>query len=157
MSSLASRPARLYEVLALAEMVTWTLLLLGMFGKYVLDLGELGVRIGGSVHGFVFLSYCLVTVLVAVDQRWRPGQALLGLASAIVPYATWPFERYARRRGLLGHSWRLRHDEPVSAHERVAGAAIRRPLPATLVALVGVCLVFATLLALGNPKDWFLS
>src|SRR5699024_1890214 len=61
-------PSRLYRLLALAEMVTWTLLLLGMLLKYALQVTEVGVRIGGSLHGFVFLSYVVVTVLVAVDQ-----------------------------------------------------------------------------------------
>ena len=84
MSSL-THPRRLYGTLATAEMVTWTLLLAGMAGKYLLGLGELGVRVGGGVHGFVFLAYCVVTVLVAVDQRWRAGHLLVGLASAVVP------------------------------------------------------------------------
>ena len=66
-------PRRLYRTLALAEAVTWTLLIAGMLAKYVLHLGELGVRIGGSVHGFVFLAYCAVTVLVGrkIDAELR--------------------------------------------------------------------------------------
>src|SRR5699024_10493295 len=68
---LLSTPSRLYRVLALAEVVTWTLLLGGMFVKYVLDSTELLVRIGGGLHGFTFLCYVVVTVLVAVDQRWK--------------------------------------------------------------------------------------
>lgn len=56
-----------------SRLVTWTLLLAGMAGKYVFGLGQLGVTIGGGLHGFVFLAYCLVTVLVTVDQRWRLG------------------------------------------------------------------------------------
>src|SRR5699024_5024371 len=48
---LLSTPSRLYRVLALAEVVTWTLLLGGMFVKYVLSSTELLVRIGGGLHG----------------------------------------------------------------------------------------------------------
>src|SRR5690625_7003196 len=54
---LISTPSRLYRALALAEWVTWTLLLAGMFVKYVLEAGEWLVRIGGGLHGFTFLSY----------------------------------------------------------------------------------------------------
>ncbi|WP_116111872.1 DUF3817 domain-containing protein [Austwickia chelonae] len=155
MSAVVSRPARLYQVLALAEMVTWTLLLLGMAGKYLLDLGEVGSRIGGGIHGFVFLAYCLVTVLIAVDQRWSLRDLALGLGSAVLPYATVPFERYAERRGLLGQTWRLHTDEPGGSHERLVGLAVRRPVQAGLVGLLSVTVVFATLLTLGPPTRWF--
>ena len=120
-------PSRLYRLLALAEMVTWTLLLLGMLLKYALQVTEVGVRIGGSLHGFVFLSYVVVTVLVAVDQRWSLGRLAMGLGSALVPYLTVPFERWAHRKGMLGDSWRLREDAPRSFPEKVVALALRRP------------------------------
>lgn len=150
-----STPTRLYRVLALAEMVTWTLLLAGMFVKYVLDAGELLVRTGGSLHGFTFLSYVVVTVLVAVDQRWKLRDLALGLGSAIIPYLTVPFERSALRRGLLGTSWRLRGDEGRTAPERIVAAALRKPLLAGLIAVVVVAIVFSVLLSLGPPTEWF--
>ena len=155
MSSLAPGPARLYGALALAEMVTWTLLLLGMAGKYLLGLGQMGVRVGGGIHGFVFLSYCLVTMLVAVDQRWRVSQLLTGLGSAVVPYATVPFERHALRSGLLDGHWRLRTDVPSGVAERVAATAVRRPVASAIVGVVAVAAVFALLLMAGPPTQWF--
>ncbi|WP_232547294.1 DUF3817 domain-containing protein [Propioniciclava soli] len=158
MTSLFRSPRTLYGLLALAEMVTWTLLLAGMAGKYLLrlgELGDLGVRIGGSLHGFVFLSYCLVTVLVAVDQRWPLRDLVVGLLSAVVPYATLPFERSADRRGLLAATWRLRSEQPAGAAEGTVAAALRRPLLAAALALVVVSVVFALLLAAGPPTQWF--
>ena len=148
-------PSRLYRVLALAEMVTWTLLLLGMLLKYVLQVTELGVRIGGALHGFVFLSYVVVTVLVAVDQRWSIGRLALGVGSALIPYLTVPFEQWAHRRGLLWDSWRLREDPPHTLPERVAALALRRPVLAAVVAVVVVAVVFSVLLSLGPPTEWF--
>ncbi len=155
MAALAKNPARLFTLLAQAEMVTWTLLLLGMLAKYVLHLGELGVRIGGSLHGFVFLAYVLVTVLVAVDQKWAFRDLLAGLGSAIIPYLTVPFERSAMRRGLLGDTWRLRAQEGRGIAERAVALVVRRPVPASLVLLVAIVLVFSGLLALGPPTQWF--
>lgn len=155
MAALAKNPARLFTHLAQAEMVTWTLLLLGMLAKYVLHLGELGVRIGGSLHGFVFLAYVLVTVLVAVDQKWAFRDLLAGLGSAIIPYLTVPFERSAMRRGLLGDTWRLRTQEGRGIAERAVALVVRRPVPASLVLLVAIVLVFSGLLALGPPTQWF--
>src|SRR5699024_11983593 len=58
------------------------------------------------IHGFVFLCYCAATVAVWTDKRWTAGTGLLGLVSAIVPYATVPFERSVERRGLLDGPWR---------------------------------------------------
>lgn len=152
---LLSTPSRLYRVLALAEVVTWTLLLGGMFVKYVLDSTELLVRIGGGLHGFTFISYVVVTVLVAVDQRWKVKDLALGVGSAIIPYLTVPFERSAKRRGLLGSTWRLREEEGRSAPESLVSLALRHPLPAALIALLGVAVVFSILLSLGPPTEWF--
>src|SRR5699024_4744271 len=152
---LLSTPSRLYRVLALAEVVTWTLLLGGMFVKYVLSSTELLVRIGGGLHGFKFLCYVVVTVLVAVDHRWKLTDLLLGIASAIIPYLTVPFERSAERRGLLGESWRLREEQGRTVSEKVVGLALRRPFPAALITIVAVAVVFSILLSLGPPTEWF--
>ena len=81
-------PLVLFRRVAIAEAVTWALLLTGMFLKYVTHTTELAVRVFGMLHGVVFIAYCLVTLLVAVDQRWSRGRALLGLVSAVPPFVT---------------------------------------------------------------------
>ena len=146
-------PSRLYRLLALAEMVTWTLLLLGMLLKYALQVTEVGVRIGGGIHGFVFLTYCVVTVLVGTSQRWPLGRTILGLFSAVIPYATIPFEIDARRRGLLDGDWQLARGgrAPRNWFERLCAWAIAHPLLAVVVGLLGVALLFTVLLMLGPP------
>ena len=70
-------PVRLYRLVARAEAVTWALLLTGMFLKYVTETTELGVQVFGMVHGIVFIAYCLVTVVVATDQRWSLPRAFV--------------------------------------------------------------------------------
>ncbi|MFW6599495.1 DUF3817 domain-containing protein [Propionibacteriaceae bacterium Y2011] len=146
-------PKRLFTTLAFAEVVTWTLLLVGMALKYLTDTTELGVRIGGGLHGFVFLGYCVVTVLVGVSQRWHVGWILGGLLSAVVPYATIWFERQVTRRGMLGDTWRLGRGgaEPGWFGEHVVAWVLRHPVVAAVVAVVGVSVVFAVLLYLGPP------
>ena len=57
----AMSPVLLFRRVAVAEAVTWALLLGGMVLKYVTDTTELGVRVFGMVHGVVFVAYCLVT------------------------------------------------------------------------------------------------
>lgn len=109
----------------------------------------------GSLHGFVFLSYVLVTVLVAVDQRWRARDVAAGLGSAVIPYLTVPFERSALRCGLLGDSWRLATHDGQGLADRIVSLVVRRPVPAALVLVVVIALVFTGLLAVGPPTQWF--
>ncbi|GAB3998861.1 DUF3817 domain-containing protein [Nocardioides marmoraquaticus] len=147
-------PHRLHGLLARAEVVTWTVLLFGMVLKYGTGTTELVVRIGGGLHGFVFLAYALVTVLVAVDARWSTGRLVAGLGSAVVPYLSVVFERSAARAGVLPGRWRLRAERGRGPVERLVGAALRAPVPAGLVALVVLVLVFSGLLAAGPPTEW---
>ena len=94
-------PAPVFRRVAVAEAVTWALLLAGMFLKYVTETTELGVRDPSAwSHGVVFIAYCLTTVLVAVDQQLVTGR--LRRARPSVPRgATVAFERCDRlgRRG----------------------------------------------------------
>lgn len=144
-------PRRLYRGVALAEAITWALLLTGMFLKYVTHTTELGVRVFGMLHGIVFISYCLATVVLWVDQKWPASRLLLGLGAAIPPFATVPFERYAERAGLLGDDWRLRSAEPQGPFESIASWLLRRPLQGAAVALVAIAGLTALALVVGPP------
>ena len=146
-------PKRLFSVFAIGEAITWTLLLLGMFLKYVTQTTEVMVSIGGGVHGFMFLAYCVTTVFVGVSQRWGMGAIVLGLGSAIIPYATIPFEVWARRRNLLDGLWGLAEGcrEPRTLLERPIAWGIRRPIAALLTGAMAVAVVFVVLLLLGPP------
>ena len=121
-------PALMFRRVAVAEAITWALLLTGMFLKYVTGTTELGVRVFGMLHGVVFVAYGVVTLVVAVDQRWRPGRTLAGLACAVPPFATVPFDRWLER--LV--AWLVRSPAQGVAAGLVAVAAL-----AGLALLVG--------------------
>jgi integral membrane protein len=144
-------PGRLLRNVARAEAVTWTLLLVGMFLKYVTDTTELGVRVFGMAHGVVFITYCLTVVAVAVDQRWRPGQALLGLACAVPPFVTLWFERYVDARSLSARQWRLRRETPTGTLERPVTWVVRNPLAGVGAGLAAVAGLTAIALVVGPP------
>ena len=91
----------LFSIVAIAEACSWTGLLIGMFFKYVVVGNEIGVKIFGPVHGALFTAYVLLTLAVAVLNRWRWTTALVALVCSIPPLATLAFERWARHRGLL--------------------------------------------------------
>jgi integral membrane protein len=150
-------PRLLYRTVAIAEAITWTLLIGGMLLKYVIAPGEFGdaaVRVGGFVHGLVFLAYGITAVLVGVNQHWRPRVMLVALATAVVPYATIPFDRWLERRGMLTGRWRReatgdpRDNTPVS---RLLRFGLARPVLFASVLAVGLVAVFTTLLVLGPP------
>lgn len=146
-------PRSLFRSLAVAEAITWALLLSGMFVKYATEaesMGELGVRVFGMVHGVVFIPYCLVTVLVAIDQRWSLPRAVLGLAAAVPPFATLLFEVYADRRGLLGTDWLSREDSPTALQRAVCWLLRHYQLAAGML-VVAVGLLTAVALAVGPP------
>lgn len=144
-------PRRLHRLVSRAEAVTWALLLTGMFLKYVTETTELGVRVFGMLHGIVFIAYCLATVLLWVDQRWSFGRLVAGLACAIPPFATVPFELYAERRGLLADQWRLRVHEPSTPIERVAALVLRRPALGAAAGVGAVAVLTGVALVVGPP------
>ena len=146
-------PRILYARIALAEVVSWTLLLTGMFLKYVTRTTELGVTIFGMVHGIVFIAFCLVTVLLWVNQRWTVREGLLGLASAVPPFLTVWWERRLDRAGRLDGGWRLGRDgeAPANPAERVVAALLARPVVAVAVGFVAVAALTGVALVVGPP------
>lgn len=145
-------PRRLFTTVATAEAVTWTLLLIGMFLKYVTKTTELGVRIGGMLHGIVFIAYVIVTIVVWIDQRWGAKRGVIALACAIPPLVTLWAERWLLRDGQLGESWRLRTKGAATTPvEGVVSGALRRPALAALALVVAVAVLTAVALVVGPP------
>jgi integral membrane protein len=146
-------PRTLYRRIALAEVVTWALLLLGMVLKYVTRTTELGVKVFGMAHGVVFIAFCLVTLLLWVNQRWTPREGLVGLLSAVPPFLTVWWVRRLERRGRLDGGWRLGRagDVPRNPAERVVAALLARPVAAVGVGVVAVVALTGVALVLGPP------
>ena len=149
-------PLSLYSRLALAEVITWALLLTAMVAKYGFGVDQ-ATAVAGGVHGFVFLSYCVTTVAVWVDKRWPVPTGLAGLASSVIPFCTLPFEHRVRDRGLLEGPWSLARGgrSPQNPMERMLATGLRHPVAAAAVVLLVVAVVFALLLLAGPPTEWF--
>lgn len=147
-------PQVLFRRFAVAEAVTWALLLLGMALKYLTRTTEVGVTVFGPLHGTVFIAYCVVAVFVAVDQRWSAGTTLLALASAVPPFATVWFERRVIRTGrLTAGGWRLAPGGQIAGGpvERLQAWTLRRPALAVLAGVVLVAVLTGIALLLGPP------
>nr|WP_218844797.1 DUF3817 domain-containing protein [Microbacterium pseudoresistens] len=143
----------MFRVLAVAEAITWTLLIAGLVIRAVGG-PAVAVTIAGGIHGFVFLSYGATAVLLAFHQRWSVGVAALTIASAIVPYATIPVEIWLHRTGRLDGSWRL--DETADPrdrtwYDRTMRWFLRHPWVLVVLIAVLVAAIFTVLLILGPP------
>ena len=147
-------PFTLFRLLAIAEAVSWTLLIAGLIVR-ALTGWALAVTIGGGIHGFVFLSYGATVILVALNNRWSAVTTVLALISAVVPYATIPAEIQLHRRGRLAGEWRTdpaaSTDADARWYDRPLAWLLRRPWVLFLGIVVAVAGVFAALLLVGPP------
>lgn len=147
-------PKAFHRFAALTEMVTWSLLILGMILKYS-GITEALTPIAGGIHGFGFLTFLAITTLLWINNRWSPAQGVVGLAVSIVPFAAWPFTLWADRRGLLEGGWRFsRTDEqPGTLPEKVLAQFVRHPARSIVALLIVIAVVFTALLLIGQPYD----
>jgi integral membrane protein len=150
-------PRSSYSFFANAEMVTWAGLIAAMIARYGFGYnGEL-FFVAGLSHGIVFLGYAATAMIVGMNQRWSVGTGFMAITSAIIPFATLPFDHYLHRKHLLDGSWRYeatdhpRDRNPIDAFFRWF---LRHPtvMTITVVGLLGGLLV-AALLA-GSPREW---
>lgn len=146
-------PKSLFRTLAIAEAISWTVLIGGLILRAVADL-PVAVTIGGGIHGFVFLSYAATAVLVAKNQRWTVGPTARAIVSAVIPYATIPTEVWLARTGRLEGAWRLEpSDDPRDArwHDRLMRALLRRPWMLFALIALAIVVAYVVLLIVGPP------
>lgn len=146
-------PLNLFRALAVAEAISWTLLIIGLILRATADLA-IATAIAGSIHGFVFLSYGATAVLVAMNQRWGVWPAVVAIASAIIPYATIPTELWLHRSGRLEGAWRL--EKPADPQDSVWYDGLmrwflRRPWFLGALILLAVVALYVILVIIGPP------
>ncbi|MEU5567258.1 DUF3817 domain-containing protein [Micromonospora musae] len=108
------RVTKLFVGAAIAEACSWLGLLVGMAVKYGPPDNELGVKIFGPIHGGLFVVYLLLVLLVARRHRWSLLATGVALACAVPPFATLVYERWARRRGMLGVTEAVASPQPAT-------------------------------------------
>lgn len=146
-------PLHLFRTLAIAEAISWTLLIAGLILRATADL-PIAVTIGGGIHGFVFLSYGATAILVAKNQRWGAIPTIVAIVSAIVPYATIPTEIWLHRTGRLRGAWRLEATaDPRDGawHDRLMRWFLNRPWVLAILLALAVVVQFVVLLIVGPP------
>ena len=152
------KPKQLFLLFAKGEAVTWTLLISALIIRAAGDPIPHVVTITGSIHGAVFLGYAVTALLVGINQRWSFGKLALAVGLAIVPFATIPFERRLVATSALDGGWRTAKSEDPRDDffiDAIFRWFIARPIVLLAVLLVAVPAVFAFLLFLGPPTQWF--
>lgn len=146
-------PLNLFRTLAIAEAISWTLLIGGLILRATAGL-DVAVTVGGGIHGFVFLAYGATAVIVALHQRWAVGPSIVAIGSAVIPYATIPTEIWLQRSGRLTGAWRLHEtDDPRDRRpiDRALRLLLRHPIAFGAALLVAVAVAFTVLLLIGPP------
>ena len=145
-------PFSAFRAVAIAEAITWTLLIAALILRAAAG-WDAAVTVAGGIHGFVFLSYGATAILVALNSRWPLAPSVLAVASAVIPYATIPVERWLHRRGLLDGAWRTEAGEAGDSrwYDGILRWFLQRPW--ALVALIAAAVValFTALLVVGPP------
>ena len=129
-----------------------------MILKYVVEVGDWPVRVFGLTHGIVFVSYAVTAGLVGVNQSWKTRQLAAAVATAVVPFATIPFDRWLERRGMLDGEWRREATDDPRDQTRLSAVLrlfLRHPVVLSIGLVVAVFAVVSVLLWLGPPTQWF--
>lgn len=94
-------PITHFRIVALAEGVSY-LLLLGwaMPLKYLYD-QPLAVRIVGAIHGGLFVLYMLTIVRAALHGKWSAGRIVEAVVASLLPFGPF-FLEYKYRKEFAG-------------------------------------------------------
>jgi integral membrane protein len=79
------------------------LVLIAMPLKYFFGQPEL-VAVVGMMHGFLYMAYIVLTLLLAERCRWKPLDALLILVAGTIPFASFVAEHRVTQRVRVGRS-----------------------------------------------------
>ncbi len=89
---------RALRIAALAETVSYLVLLVAVVVKYAAD-SPGGVSAAGPVHGVIFLAYAGLVLLHRDELRWDVARTAFALAAAVLPFGGLLVERrYLRQR-----------------------------------------------------------
>jgi integral membrane protein len=73
------------RIVAILEAVSFLVLLVATVVKRSGG-AEAGVKVMGPIHGGLFVTYVLLVIFVAADEKWRLKRTLLTLLCAVIPF-----------------------------------------------------------------------
>ena len=85
------------RILAILEGISYLLLFPTVILKYAFEMG-LPNKIVGSIHGLLFILYCIWVVYYAVKNKWDLMKTLICLAASLFPFATFVVDQRILKR-----------------------------------------------------------
>jgi integral membrane protein len=152
-----AKPKDVFGTFARIEMFTWAMLIAAIVARATIGLEPNVFFIAGATHGFAFIGYATTAVLVAVNQRWPLGQTALAVVLAIVPFATYPFDRYLEKKKAMEGEWRIEGTKDPRDNtwfDKTFRWFIFRPVLLILLLVVFVVSLFMFLIWVGPPYQW---
>ena len=150
-------PKQLYTVVATAEMVTWTGLIIAMIARYGFGYEGGLFFVAGLSHGIIFITYWVTSVTIGINLRWGFGTIIVALLAAIPPWLTLPVDRWLLKKGKLDAPWRLEGattTQDFGFLDRLIRWWISRPWLYLVVMVATMTVVISVLLKLGSPTEW---
>ena len=88
---------RFFKIIAILEGVSFLVLFANMLlvKPNYLDLYKILLYPIGMTHGVLFVSYCVLAVLLKYSLKWTYGKLAIILAASLLPFATfWVEKKY---------------------------------------------------------------
>jgi len=94
---LKSKELKFLHIMGILDGISLLVLLgLAMPLKYFADL-PIAVRITGSIHGAIFVTYCVAILIVQLKIRWKFRYSLISGAIAFIPFGNFVFDRFIKQ------------------------------------------------------------
>ena len=75
------------RITGILEGISWIALLVTMTLKYVYQMSEPNMIVG-SIHGFLFIGYVLLVLMVAMDKKWGNKSTFWCIFASFFPFGT---------------------------------------------------------------------
>jgi len=75
------------RIVAVLEAFSWIALLIAMYYKWVLDITTY-MNLIGRLHGFMFMGFVVLVVVVGLQMKWRKREIAWSLLSSLPPCGT---------------------------------------------------------------------
>lgn len=96
------KPLELFRLVALAEGVSYVVLVfVAMPLKYFAG-APVAVRVVGGLHGALFVLFVVTLLRAAWSRRWSLLRCAVAFASSLVPFGTFAFDRSLKKEIALG-------------------------------------------------------
>lgn len=85
------------RIIGILEGISYLVLLgIAMPLKYIYHM-PLAVRVAGSIHGFLFVAFCIALVAVWKNRNWPYEKVAMAFILSIVPFGTFYLDKQIRK------------------------------------------------------------